>query len=56
MPSETRRSLGFTSSTTDSTWSPTFTTLLGCFIRRLQVISEMWINPSTPGSSSMNAP
>ena len=44
-----RRSLGCTSSTTASTWSPAFTTLEGCFMRRDQVISLMWISPSTPG-------
>jgi hypothetical protein len=39
-----------------STVSPTLTSLLGCFMRFDQLISETWTRPFNPGSSSINAP
>ena len=53
-PSETRRSL--TPSTTTSTASPGLTTSEGLRAFLVQDISERWISPSRPGSSSTNAP
>src|SRR3989475_12093311 len=56
IPSETRRSLGLMSSTTTSTSSPTFASFDGCCTFLLQLISETCTSPSTPCSSSTNAP
>ncbi len=41
--------------TTTSTSSPTFTTSSGCWIGFIER-SAVWMSPSMPGSSSMNAP
>ena len=41
---------------TTSTASPFFTTSDGCWTRLVQLMSEMWIRPSMPGSISTNAP
>ena len=51
-----RRSAGFTPRTMTSTVSPGFTTSLGLRTFFDHDISEKWIRPSTPGSSSTNAP
>ena len=56
MPSEILRSRSSTSRTTASTSSPTETTFDGCLIRLVQDISDTWIRPSMPGSSSTKAP
>ncbi len=55
-PSEMRRSAWFTPRTTTSTWSPGFTTSAGLRTFFDQDISERWISPSTPFSSSTKAP
>ncbi len=55
-PSEIRRAVGSTPSTCASTVSPTFRIFDGCLTRLLHDISLTWISPSTPASSSMNAP
>ena len=56
IPRESLRFRSSTPRTTASTVSPTETSLLGCFTRLVQDISEMWISPSMPGSSSTKAP
>ena len=56
MPSEIRLEARLTSSTMTSTVSPTLTSFDGCRTRRVHDISETWTSPSTPGSSSTNAP
>ena len=56
MPSEMRRSVGLTLRTIVSTSSPGLTSLEGCLMRLVQVISETWTRPSMPCSSSTNAP
>ena len=55
-PSEMRRAPGSTPSTIASTVSPTLRIFDGCLTRLLHDISLTWISPSTPGSSSTNAP
>src|SRR5208337_495504 len=55
-PKEMRRSAAFTPSIMTSTVSPGFTTSLAALTFLAHDISETWINPSTPGSSSTNAP
>ncbi len=47
---------GSTSSTTPSTSSPFLSTSDGWLILRVQDMSDTWIMPSTPSSSSTNAP
>ena len=47
---------GVDESTIASTVSPTFRIFEGCLTRLLHDISLTWIRPSTPASSSMNAP
>ena len=44
------------SSTTHSTQSPTFRIFDGCLTRLVHDISETWIRPSTPSSTSTKAP
>ena len=56
MPSAMRLALGSMSSTTASTSCATSSSLLGCLTRLFQVISLTCTRPSTPCSSSMNAP
>ena len=51
-----RRSAWFTPRTTTSTWSPGLTTSDGLRAFFDQDISERWIRPSMPFSSSTNAP
>src|SRR5271168_1243409 len=46
----------FTPRTTASTVSPVLSTSLGFLTFLAHDISDKWINPSTPGSSSTNAP
>ena len=55
-PSEMRRLLGSTSSTCTSTSWLVETILPGWTFFLVQLISETWIRPSTPGSSSTKAP
>ena len=55
-PSDSRRAALSTSRTTASTVSPTARTFEGCLTLLVHDISETWIRPSTPGSSSMKAP
>ena len=55
-PSETRRLSGSTSSTMTSTCWLVETILPGCTFFLVQLISETWTRPSTPGSSSTKAP
>ncbi|MDT4886176.1 hypothetical protein FQZ97_1224930 [compost metagenome] len=56
MPSEMRRLSGSTSSTTTSTSWEVETILPGWTFFLVQLISETWIRPSMPGSSSTKAP
>ena len=56
MPSETRRLLESTSSTITSTSWLVETILPGWTFFLVQLISETWTSPSTPGSSSTKAP
>ena len=55
-PSEMRRLSGSTSSTWTSTSWLVETILPGWMFFLVQLISETWIRPSTPGSSSTKAP
>src|SRR6266700_3603878 len=55
-PSDMRCSPAFTPRITASTVSPGFTRSLGLCTFLTHDISETWINPSTPGSSSTKAP
>src|SRR6201998_1791448 len=55
-PSEMRRLTGSTSSTCTSTSCEVETILPGCTFFLVHDISETWIKPSIPGSSSTNAP
>ena len=55
-PSDTRRFTMSTSSTITSTSWEVDTILPGCTFFLVQLISETWTSPSTPGSSSTNAP
>ena len=55
-PSEMRRFCGSTSSTITSTSWLVETILPGCTFFLVQLISETWTRPSTPGSSSTKAP
>ena len=55
-PSEMRRFSGSTSSTITSTSWLVETILPGWTFFLVQLISETWTRPSTPGSSSTNAP
>ena len=51
-----RRFCGSTSRIWTSTCWLVETILPGCVFFLVQLISETWIRPSTPGSSSTNAP
>ena len=51
-----RRAVGSTPSTIASTLSPTLRIFEGCLTRLLHDISLTWMSPSTPASSSTNAP
>ena len=55
-PSEMRRLTESTSSTCTSTSCEVETILPGCMFFLVHDISETWIRPSMPGSSSTNAP
>src|SRR5258708_11880335 len=55
-PSDMRRSSDFTPRITASTVSPGFTTSLAILTFLDHDISDTWIKPSMPGSSSTNAP
>src|ERR1700689_4421860 len=55
-PSEIRRLTGSTSSTCTSTSCDVETILPGCTFFLVHDISETWISPSMPGSSSTKAP
>ena len=55
-PSEMRRFCGSTSRICTSTCWLVETILPGWTFFLVQLISETWIRPSTPGSSSTNAP
>ena len=55
-PSEMRRLAGSTSSTTTSTSCVVDRILPGCTFFLVHDISETWMRPSMPGSSSTNAP
>ena len=55
-PSEMRRFTGSTSSTCTSTSCDVETIFPGCTFFLVHDISETWIRPSMPGSSSTNAP
>ena len=55
-PSEMRRFWASTSSTCTSTCWLVETILPGWMFFLVQLISETWIRPSTPGSSSTKAP
>ena len=55
-PSDSRWFSASMLSTIASTVSPFFSASDGCFNRLLHDISEMWIRPSMPSSTSTNAP
>ena len=55
-PREIRRAILSTCRTMASTRSPFFRISEGCFTRLVQDMSEIWMSPSIPSSSSMKAP